>query len=453
MAPTEPDDPDRPQRPEVGRRRLLASAAVLVGGAGAGTVLPSARAGAAPASPPGGGRAAVVDVTDQGAAGDGVAVDTAAIQAAVDQAAGRGGIVRFPPGHYRLAAPGIRINRPVQLEGVGWEGTAVDKGAGEKAALPSGSWLFVDDPTTAAITVEIAQLANPPSGVIIRDLAFRQTQPAGSGVFPEPVTQAGFVPADSPFIIRIGPGCTDVLLERLFLLNVTRGISAGLGGGPATGRLTLRGIWGQPLTEGITLDNCLDTVRIEDVHFWPYWKAGPVADWQLSQGTGITLRRVDNPILRGLFCFGYQTALALVTGPAGSPHKVKVSDADFDKCRAGIRVSEPADSAGPHCFANVSVQGPDTPRGDDAAAIEIVGAGVRAAFTNLAVTHHGGGALRIAGPGCVLLADMLFIDDVGLAGRGAAAISAVGGAVARIGGQRDVIVGTGPETEGDVRLG
>lgn len=395
-----------------------------------------------------------MDVTDHGAVGDGITVDTAAVQSAVDEAAARGGVVRFPPGHYRLGAPGIRVTRPVQLAGVGWEGTAAEEGAGEKAPVPGGSWLFVDDPTTAAITVEAAPLSNPPSGVIIRDLAFRQTQPAGSGVFPEPVAQAGFVPADSPFAIRIGPGCTDVLLERLFLINVTRGISAGLSGALPVGRLTLRGIWGQPLTEGITLDHCLDTVRIEDVHFWPYWKTGPVADWQLAHGAGITLRRVDNPILQSLFCFGYHTGLQLMTGPAGSPHKVKVSDADFDKCRAGIRFSIPADSFGAHTFANVSVQGPDTPRADDAAAIEIVGTGVRAAFTNLTVTHHGGGAVRVAGPGCVLLADMLFIDGVDLTGRGAPVISAVGGAVARIGAQREIVVaGRGPETEGDVRMG
>jgi hypothetical protein len=312
--------------------------------------------------------------------------------------------------------------------------------------------LYLDDPTTSAITVEAAPLGNAPSGVIIRDLAFRQAQPAGSGVAPEPVAQAGFAPVDSPAAILIGARCTDVLLERLFLLNVTRGIAAGVSGGPV-GRLTLRGIWGQPLTEGITLDNCLDTVRIEDVHFWPYWKTGPVADWQVSQGIGITLRRVDNPILHGLFCFGYQTGLMLVTGPGGSPHKVKVSDADFDLCRAGIRISVPADSAGPHTFTNVSVQGPDSPRPDDAAAIEIAGTGVRVAFTNLAITHHGGGGLRVAGPGCVLLADMLVIDDVGLAG-GAAAISAVGGAVARIGAQRHIeVVGPGGETQGDVHMG
>src|SRR5207248_11665955 len=124
-------------------------------------------------------------------------------------------------------------------------------------------------------------------------------------------------------------------------LNVTRGISVGLSGGPATGRVTLRGIWGQPLNEGITFDNCQDVVRLEDVHFFPYWKVGPVADWQLEHGTAITLRRVDNPQLQGVFCYGFATGLLLATSPAGSPHKLKVTGGDFDKCRVGIRVTVP----------------------------------------------------------------------------------------------------------------
>ncbi|HVW32521.1 MAG TPA: hypothetical protein VHL53_08290, partial [Acidimicrobiia bacterium] len=293
----------------------------------------------------------------------------------------------------------------------------------------------------------------PPSGVIVRDLAIRQAQPAGAGIFPEPKALPGFVPIDSPFAISVGPGCTDVLVERLFLLNVSRGITAGAAGGPPTGRLTLRGIWGQPLIEGISLDNCQDTVRLEDIHFWPYWKIGPVSDWQLDHATAITLRRVDNPLLSGILCFGYQTGLALMTGAAGSPHKVKVTGADFDKCRVAIRAAIPADAAGPHTFANVSIQGPDRSRPDDTAAVDITGVGVRTAFTNLAVTHHGGNAIRAAGPGCLVLADLLIIDDVNLAGRGAAVIAAVGGATARIGGQRDITVAKGgPETEGNVHM-
>ncbi|HEV7865726.1 MAG TPA: hypothetical protein VGR20_23730, partial [Acidimicrobiia bacterium] len=141
------------------------------------------------------------------------------------------------------------------------------------------------------------------------------------------------------------------------------------------------------------------------------------------------------------------------TGPSGAPHKVKLADADFDKCRVGIRATVPTDGGGPHSFTNVSVQGPDEPRADDAAAIDIVGANVRTAFTNLAVTHHGGSALRVAGPGCLVLADMVIVDNVDLAGRGVGVISAVGGGTARIGSQRDItVVGSGPETAGDVHM-
>jgi hypothetical protein len=49
-------------------------------------------------------------------------------------------------------------------------------------------------------------------------------------------------------------------------------------------------------------------------------------------------------------------------------------------------------------------------------------------------------------------ADLLFIDNVDLAGGGAAAIAAVGGARARIGAQRDIAIRSGRESEGDVRL-
>ena len=45
------------------------------------------------------------------------------------------------------------------------------------------------------------------------------------------------------------------------------------------------------------------------------------------------------------------------------------------------------------------------------------------------------------------------VDDMNLAGRGAAVIAAVGGATARIGAQRDItVVKGGPETEGNVQM-
>ncbi len=59
-------------------------------------------------------------VTRDGAIGDGVTDDTAAIQAAIDAVEGEGGgIVFFPPGYWRFSE--ITIPKGVTLAGVGWD--------------------------------------------------------------------------------------------------------------------------------------------------------------------------------------------------------------------------------------------------------------------------------------------------------------------------------------------
>lgn len=61
--------------------------------------------------------ASVIDVRAHGAVGDGVAHDTAAIQAAVDAcAAGGGGRVVFPPGRYRAGTIALRSRVVLQIE-------------------------------------------------------------------------------------------------------------------------------------------------------------------------------------------------------------------------------------------------------------------------------------------------------------------------------------------------
>jgi hypothetical protein len=435
------------QRPELSsretrnsRRGFLVSAALSTLGGAGGALLPSSLAAAA-------SRQAIVDVTSHGAVGDGITVDTPAIQSAVDTAQAQGGIVLFPPGHYRVRNPGIRITRQVQLQGVGWE-TPLARAAPESL---NGSWLYCDDPTTAVISLQGESATAAPRGASVRDLAIRHLQPLGA-------TQP-FTPVSYPFAITVGSGSTDVLLDNLFLLNPTQGIQVGNEPGGSVGRVLVRRVWGQPLTRGIVMDNCYDVVRIEHVHFWPFWAwapaSAPVASWQLANATAITLFRCDNPILSEVFCFGYKVGFSIAQGVTGTTHKCKLSQADFDICGIGILISHVTANGGdPHTFVNVSLQGPDTSSGDNPGGIVVeASTAVKLALTNVAIANYGGSGIYVSGPGSTLFVDNLFVRNVNRADNGSAGIKAGGGARARVGFQREIVVANaGPVTLGDVQL-
>jgi hypothetical protein len=87
-----------------------------------------------------------VSVKDWGAVGDGVADDTAAIQAAIDACFGVGGIepdsLHFPAGTYKVTSPLI-WNRPIRLTGSSRRGSTILAGAAMNAVI-QGSLVFGD---------------------------------------------------------------------------------------------------------------------------------------------------------------------------------------------------------------------------------------------------------------------------------------------------------------------
>lgn len=98
--------------------------------------------------------AATATVRDFGARGDGVSDDTAAIQAAIDSVAKRGGTLRFPPGTYLVTSVGLR-------PGVRYVGY----GATIKRPVKQGKWirsfnaakpgfLYSGDEDSAMLTIE-----------------------------------------------------------------------------------------------------------------------------------------------------------------------------------------------------------------------------------------------------------------------------------------------------------
>jgi len=430
--------------PSASRRRFLVAAGASAVGAAALRATP-AGAQTAPAPSTGG----VFDVRAYGAVGDGTTDDTAALQRTIDaaQAAG-GGRVLAGAGRYLVRPPGLRITGPVQFEGTGWAPVADPF---PPASAPVGSWLLCDTPGTTVVLLEIdPATGRTPAGAAVRGVAVAHRQPGGT---------ASFRPADYPAAIRLAPGSTDIVLEDLLLLNPTRAVEIGGAGGPA-GRILVRRLRGQPLTDGIVADGCYDLLWLDDIHFWGYWRwdDGPagVQHWVETQGAGVTLYRCDNPMLQRIFCFGYAVGLAFRQSRSGTPHKVKLSDSDFDLCGTGVLIAGVGASGyDPHTFVNVSMQGPDRPDRENRGGIVVDGRSsqVRLSMSNVAIYKFGGSGIHLAGAGTSALIDNVFIQDVNLVNGGAVGIRAVGGARARVGWQREITVANGgPETDGEVAL-
>ena len=141
-----------------------------------------------------------------GALGNDTGNDAPAIQAAINDAQGAGGIVYLPAGRYRIASP-LTIGKGVTLMGCGWEWGL------------RGTYLHVVN--------NAAMLANPVItvnniGVRIQDFAIEHDQPPfGAGWTPTPYSFAIKCAATMPNLAN------DIMIGNLFLYNATKGIQFG----------------------------------------------------------------------------------------------------------------------------------------------------------------------------------------------------------------------------------
>jgi hypothetical protein len=249
-------------------------------------------------------------------------------------------LVQAPGGQYQLSQ-GLTISAGVTLQGVGWNTIGSDTD-------PSfGSWICVE----AQDNITPVTISGP--GGAVRDIAFKvagQTPEPPSTVAPMVYVQA-----------------SDTLVENVFMLNPHGGIyidGNNIPGG--AGRVTVRRLFGEPLTYGIQIDGSADTNYIDSIHFWPYWagKTNAAAySYQLANGKAIILRHCDNPHISNVFASFYSVGLSLEgTESATSPHKVHLGNADFDCCVTGVSVQAMGDEnlSTNVQLANVTAQAPQT---------------------------------------------------------------------------------------------
>lgn len=333
------------------------------------------------------------DVTTFGARGDGSTPAEEAIEAALAAASTKGGgVIWFPPGRYLLSKKVI-VQQQCTLLGAGWS----------SRDLSQGSWIVVQEP---GVNLELRG-----EGTAVQSLGFFQQQP--------PPQTDTWQPADHDFAIHAA--ADDIFLQQLHLLCCTKGINI-RGHKGEIGRVIVDHVFGRPLRTGIEIDNARDVVKVNNIHFWPFWEMSNkiVEKWVAQHGTAIAAFRADNPQLSNLFAFGYNRGIAFGASSNGMTSKFAITNADCDICETGIEVGG-ANTTG--AITNFSAQGAPGNVG-----LSVVGPGSRVFATNLRLTKYRCNAVRAAGKKTRLFLNNLWAEEWNLSGSGFPGVEAADGA-------------------------
>jgi hypothetical protein len=273
---------------------------------------------AGPQGPPGSGSGASlgpgwVNVRDApySAKGDGATDDTAAIQHALDDVGALGGGVVFvPTGNYAIATH-LSVPAYTALTGVfrAPQAYAQNKGTTLLASEGAGS-------AGGAAFITLAGNGSTVDGVVV----FYPGQ-----VLANP-------PTAYPWTIRAGGGDNATILNTL-LVNPYNGVDFATN---PSGRHFIRGLYGQPLNVGISVDQCYDIGRIQDVHFWPFWtQDANVIAYQNDSAFTFVFARTDWEVVEDVFSWGYHVGALFQASSKGAMNG-QMSNVNFDNVDSGL---------------------------------------------------------------------------------------------------------------------
>ena len=238
------------------------------------------------------------NVKDYGAIGDGTTDDTVAIQGAILAAeAVSGGIVFIPVGNYKITAALHCTVSGVTITGVNRDSSTIE--------IPATFTLA--DP--AVFDIDCAE-----PGIIIQHLGINFTQPD--------TTVRASLTAYPP-AIRITAPRTQLINIKIQQAIVGIDLIDNAGG------CTLDNINMSAYTSGVKIDGCLDTVRINNLHFWVF---GLTEDQKTifldSSNVGVLCGRCDD--LKVTNCLFYcNKSLSFFIGATGAAFG-EIIGCDFD---------------------------------------------------------------------------------------------------------------------------
>jgi hypothetical protein len=363
-----------------------------------------------------------VSVTDYGVKADGVTDDTVAFQAAVTAAQAVGGQLSLPNGKIRLTAP-IVISKGMSIVGLS------PRVNNNNVLIYQGSWLYFDH-TGIGLSFNTSGVYSTDFDLV--DFGTVRNQPAPAG---------GWTPTAHNFDINI-LSTQDVRIEGLILLNPTKGIN--MSGG---GRLLVRDLRGQPFQIGVQIDNVLDVCRIEDVHFWPFWKDDANLQSYTQQNLdSIYSLRSDNPEICNVFSLYCRSIIRFGQSASGVTRRAHIGDLDADTCKDGIWVDSTVTSGVTAHIDELTHLAINTALGGAAVRIEGNNSFIR--IDDLQSGNSRNNAINIGGTGNIVKIAHTLIEGYDLAGLNDPAITVSSGNFLYLLGDPTMALGVGTGTGG-----
>lgn len=369
-----------------------------------------------------------------GAKVDGVTDDSTPVQNCINFLQTNGGGTIFLPAGVTILNTGVTITvGGVTLAGIGWQ----EYSGVETTGTPgiNASWVKSSGTANSPVTI-----ANTVEHATIKDIAFMQAQPADA---------PGWSPTVYPPTINVVGSPTSsgaVLMERIFCWNCYEFIRVGSVGN-FSGRVTMKHVWGQPLSVGINMIASSDTMLLDDIHFWPFATASlNIAAWVQAQGHGINVVRSDNFIANNIFIFGVSVGFLFSSSTDGGTQHFQMSNIGLDSATVGILFSETAGATNGQ-ISNLYVQAPSSAGsnswGINAASVN----NLTLDIVNFRSTIAGAGAVGMSGSADISITNA-WADGWNISGIGSPAFNVSSGCTLTLGGRLRVNGGGGAATAG-----